>query len=71
MHGITRREYKLKVDNRNKSLADKTKIKLLKRINKSPGIRYIELLRATGFSNGVMAYHHKKNNKTDQSQQIP
>ena len=38
-------ELKLKADSRTKSLADKTKSKLLKRINKSPGIRYIELLR--------------------------
>jgi len=49
----------LKVDNRNKSLVDKTKIKLLKQINNSPGMRYRELLRATGFSNGVMAHHLK------------
>ena len=32
---------------------------LLKCINDSPGIRYRELLRATGFPNGVMAYHLK------------
>ena len=32
---------------------------LLKCINNSPGIRYRELLRATGFPNGVMAYHLK------------
>jgi len=50
----------LKVESRTKSLVDKTKSKLLNRINDSPGIRYRELLRATGFSNGVMAYHLKK-----------
>jgi predicted transcriptional regulator len=32
---------------------------LLKCINNSPGIRYRELLRVTGFSNGVVAYHLK------------
>jgi predicted transcriptional regulator len=32
---------------------------LLKCINNSPGIRYRELLRATGFPNGVIAYHLK------------
>src|SRR5215469_1093460 len=32
---------------------------LLKCIDNSPGIRYRELLRATGFPNGVMAYHLK------------
>jgi len=32
---------------------------LLRCINNSPGIRYRELLRATGFPNGVMAYHLK------------
>jgi predicted transcriptional regulator len=64
MNRITKREYKLKVDSRTNSLADKTKSKLLKRINKSPGIRYRELLRATGFSNGVMAYHLKKLEKS-------
>lgn len=50
----------MKVNSRTKSLTDKTKSKLLKRINNSPGIRYRELLRTTGFSNGVMAYHLKK-----------
>ncbi|MGC1931495.1 MAG: ArsR family transcriptional regulator [Candidatus Nitrosopolaris sp.] len=60
MHGITKREYKFKVNNKTMSLSDKTKSILLKRINDSPGIRYRELLRATGFSNGVMAYHLKK-----------
>ena len=53
-------EFKLRADSRTKSGTDKTKSKLLKRINNSPGIRYRELLRATGFSNGVMAYHLKK-----------
>jgi predicted transcriptional regulator len=53
-------EFKLRADSRTKSGTDKTKNKLLKWINNSPGIRYRELLRATGFSNGVMAYHLKK-----------
>ena len=30
---------------------------LLTRINNTPGIRYRELLRLTGLSNGVLAYH--------------
>jgi predicted transcriptional regulator len=64
MHTITKREYKLKVDSRTKTLADNTKNTLLKTINNSPGIRYRELLRATGFSNGVMAYHLKKLEKS-------
>lgn len=50
----------MKADGRIKYLADKNKHKLLKHINRSPGIRYRELLRTTGFSNGVMAYHLKK-----------
>ncbi|MGB7952508.1 MAG: winged helix-turn-helix transcriptional regulator [Candidatus Nitrosopolaris sp.] len=50
----------MRADSRTKSGTDKTKSKLLKRINNSPGIRYRELLRVTGFSNGVMAYHLKK-----------
>jgi predicted transcriptional regulator len=66
MHGITEREYKLKVKHRTKSLSDKTKRILLRCINNSPGIRYRELLRATGFSNGVMAYHLKKLEKSKQ-----
>jgi predicted transcriptional regulator len=53
-------EFKLRADSRTKSGTDKTKNKLMKWINNSPGIRYRELLRATGFSNGVMAYHLKK-----------
>ena len=57
---FTSREYELKVDSRTKSLTDKNKRKLLKQINNSPGIRYRELLRTTGFPNGVMAYHLKK-----------
>ena len=40
-------------------LADGSKSILLKQINNSPGIRYRELQRATGFSNGVLAYHLK------------
>ncbi len=66
MHGITKREYKLKVKHRTKSLSDKTKRILMRCINNSPGIRYRELLRATGFSNGVMAYHLKKLEKSKQ-----
>jgi predicted transcriptional regulator len=59
-----KREYKLKVNHSIKSLSDKTKRILLKCINNSPGIRYRELLRVTGFSNGVMAYHLKKLEKS-------
>jgi predicted transcriptional regulator len=40
-------------------LTDKSKTILLKRINKSPGIRYRELQHVTGFANGVLAYHLK------------
>ena len=40
-------------------LTDKPKSILLKHINNSPGIRYRELQRATGFANGVLAYHLK------------
>ena len=39
--------------------ADRKKKMLLKCINNSPGIRYRELIRATGFPNGVIAYHLK------------
>jgi predicted transcriptional regulator len=61
---IAGREFEMKNGSRNKSLTDKTKSKLLNRIDNSPGIRYRELLRATGFSNGVMAYHLKKLEKS-------
>jgi predicted transcriptional regulator len=47
-------------------LIDRKKRMLLKCINNSPGIRYRELLRATGFPNGVMAYHLKKLEKLKQ-----
>jgi predicted transcriptional regulator len=40
-------------------LADESKSILLKHIHNSPGIRYRELQRATGFANGVLAYHLK------------
>lgn len=40
-------------------LTDESKTILLKHINNSPGIRYRELQRATGFANGVLAYHLK------------
>ena len=40
-------------------LTDEPKTILLKHINNSPGIRYRELQRATGFANGVLAYHLK------------
>ena len=33
------------------------KMILLMHINNTPGIRYRELLRLTGLSNGVVAYH--------------
>ena len=38
-------------------LTDEPKSCLLKHINISPGIGYRELQRATGFANGVLAYH--------------
>lgn len=38
-------------------LTDESKSILLKHINNSPGITYSELQRATGFANGVTAYH--------------
>jgi predicted transcriptional regulator len=41
------------------SRRDSKKNKLLKYIANSPGIRYRELSRASGFPNGVMAYHLK------------
>jgi predicted transcriptional regulator len=50
--------YKMKRKSRAIS-ADRKKRMLLKCINNSPGIRYRELLRATGFPNGVIAYHLK------------
>jgi predicted transcriptional regulator len=59
-------QHKLKVKHRTKSLSDNTKGVLLKFINNSPGIRYRELLRTTGFSNGVMAYYIKKLEKLRQ-----
>ena len=40
-------------------LTDEPKTILLKHINNSPGIRYRELQRATGFANGVLAHHLK------------
>jgi predicted transcriptional regulator len=49
--------YKMKGKNRTLSPRDWKKRMLLKCINNSPGIRYRELLRVTGFPNGVMAYH--------------
>ena len=36
---------------------DDPKYILLRHINNTPGIRYRELLRLTGLSNGVLAYH--------------
>ena len=47
----------MKGKNRTISPRDWKKRMLLKCINNSPGIRYRELLRVTGFPNGVMAYH--------------
>ena len=41
------------------SVMDKNKSIILMHINKSPGIRYRELVRETGFSNGVISYHLK------------
>jgi predicted transcriptional regulator len=46
-----------KIRRRTIYLTDKTKSCLLKHIQISPGIRYRELQRATGFANGVLAYH--------------
>jgi predicted transcriptional regulator len=40
-------------------LLDESKSILLKHINNSPGIRYRELQRATGFASGALAYHLK------------
>ena len=40
-------------------LTDEPKIILLEHINNSPGIRYRELQRETGFPNGMLAYHLK------------
>jgi predicted transcriptional regulator len=40
-------------------LTDNSKSILLEHINNSPGIRYRQLQRATGFANGVLAYHLK------------
>ena len=34
-----------------------TKVLLLEHIEKTPGIRYRELLRLTGLINGVLSYH--------------
>lgn len=58
--------YKMKGKNRTISPRDWKKRMLLKYINNSPGIRYRELLRATGFPNGVMAYHLKILEKSKQ-----
>ena len=41
------------------SRRDTNKSLLLKCIKNSPGIRYRELMKATGFSNGVAQYHLK------------
>ena len=57
--------YKMKRKSRAIS-ADRKKRMLLKCINNSPGIRYRELLRATGFPNGVIAYHLKILEKLEQ-----
>ncbi|MFZ0510179.1 MAG: ArsR family transcriptional regulator [Candidatus Nitrosopolaris sp.] len=40
-------------------LIDESKTILLKHINNSPGVRYREFQRATGFANGVLVYHLK------------
>jgi predicted transcriptional regulator len=34
-----------------------TQDKIVKYVNEIPGIRYRELLRMTGLSNGVLSYH--------------
>ncbi|MFL6343106.1 MAG: winged helix-turn-helix transcriptional regulator [Nitrososphaeraceae archaeon] len=33
-------------------------------MNKHPGVRYRELLRLTGFSNGLLSFHLKKLEKS-------
>jgi predicted transcriptional regulator len=40
-------------------LTDEPKIILLEHINNSPGIRFRELQRETGFPNGMLVYHLK------------
>ena len=42
-----------------------TKVLILKHIEQTPGIRYRELLRLTGFVNGVLTYHLAALEKTN------
>jgi predicted transcriptional regulator len=44
-------------------ISESTK-KILSHINERPGIRYRELLRLTGISNGVLSFHLKKLKKS-------
>jgi predicted transcriptional regulator len=41
------------------SKLDEVKFIILKRIFENPGIRYREILKLTGISNGVLEYHLK------------
>ena len=41
------------------------KVLLLKHIEQTPGVRYRELLRLTGFVNGVLSYHLAALEKAD------
>jgi predicted transcriptional regulator len=41
------------------SKLDEVKFIILKRIFENPGIRYREILKLTGMSNGVLEYHLK------------
>jgi predicted transcriptional regulator len=45
---------------------DDPKYILLRHINNTPGIRYRELLRLTGLSNGALAYHLRGLEKSSQ-----
>ena len=42
---------------RHQSKTNSVQDKIVKYVNKIPGIRYRELLRMTGFSHGVLSYH--------------
>ena len=42
-----------------------TRAMLLRSIEENPGIRYRELLRTTGFVNGVLSYHLSSREKSD------
>jgi hypothetical protein len=40
------------------------KILILAQVAETPGIRYMELLRLTGLSNGALEYHLQQMNRT-------